>query len=389
MRSESPFLRSGIVTLLCMIVALSSATAQSPDKPVHTQRKLVETYADIAYHTYADALAKAESLRGAIDQLIAKPTQLNLIFARTHWVEARLPYLQSEVFRFYGGPIDGENGPGPLLNGWPVDPAAIEGIIRDSVKHPSITKSSISALNKSGEEQEVTTGYHVIEFLLWGEDKKAGGPGARSFTDYAAADVMAARRAAYLKAAIGLVISDLKTLVNAWKTGATTNYRAKFLALPAETALQNILTGIAGLAGYEVAGRSLGLALESQKNRDEQSQFSDTTHLDVLHNTAGIANVLAGAYVGITGKFKVKGTGVISFAESSSPEHANALRSAINSAVKNVNAITSPFDQAIQGDDASPGRMSIKQGIESLQLLTKATSAFAKSQGIRISLRRE
>jgi hypothetical protein len=38
------------------------------------------------------------------------------------WLAARPAYLQSEVFRFYGKPIDAEKGGAePFLNAWPMD----------------------------------------------------------------------------------------------------------------------------------------------------------------------------------------------------------------------------------------------------------------------------
>ena len=44
-----------------------------------------------------------------------------------------------------------------------------------------------SAANEEGGETNISTGWHAIEFLLWGQDLSADGPGARPVTDYTTA----------------------------------------------------------------------------------------------------------------------------------------------------------------------------------------------------------
>ena len=38
-------------------------------------------------------------------------------------------YSPTEVFRFYGGPIDDDNGPEGLLNAWPLDEVFIDYVL--------------------------------------------------------------------------------------------------------------------------------------------------------------------------------------------------------------------------------------------------------------------
>ena len=78
-----------------------------------------------------------------------------------------------------------------------------------------ITPDTIRALHEAGGiEANVASGYHAIEFLLWGQDLNGTKPGAgkRPATDYNTAGCTNGhcdRRAQYLKAATDLLVSDL------------------------------------------------------------------------------------------------------------------------------------------------------------------------------------
>ena len=52
---------------------------------------------------------------------------------------------------------------------------------------PEITAEALTAANEEGGETNISTGWHAIEFLLWGQDLSATGPGARPATDYTTA----------------------------------------------------------------------------------------------------------------------------------------------------------------------------------------------------------
>ena len=47
-----------------------------------------------------------------------------------------------------------------------------------------INKKNLSAQNERGGEENIATGWHAIEFFLWGQDVSDTGPGERSFEDF-------------------------------------------------------------------------------------------------------------------------------------------------------------------------------------------------------------
>ena len=97
--------------------------ASSPLAAAPSVQEVVKTYADIALAGYEDALASAKTLKSAIDRLVAKPTSDTLEEARRAWKAARVPYMQTEAFRFGNKIVDEWEG---RVNAWPLDEGLID-----------------------------------------------------------------------------------------------------------------------------------------------------------------------------------------------------------------------------------------------------------------------
>lgn len=311
---------------LFLTTAISlTATAAFAD----TRTDVLTTYADIAAATYGDSLTTAQTLQAAVDALIAEPSETNLTAARTAWKAARVPYQQSEVFRF-GNPIvdDWEGG----LNAWPLDEGLIdyvdasyggatdenEAAALNVIANPTFTLSGTeidateitpdllknTLQEADGVEANVATGYHAIEFLLWGQDLNGNGPGAgnRPWTDYAVGDDCTNnncdRRGAYLKAATQLLVSDLEWMSAQWADGgdARTNVMADEGA-----GISAMLTGMGSLSYGEQAGERMRLGLMLNDPEEEHDCFSDNTHNSHYYDGLGIQNVYLGSYTRIDG----------------------------------------------------------------------------------------
>lgn len=348
---------------------------------------VVEQYAAIVYANYSDALSTAQALHDAIDAFLANPTDATLQAAKDAWRASRVPYGQTEVFRFYAGPIDNEeDGPEGQLNAWPLDEAYIDyvegspeaGIINDTATYPEITLDLIQSANEQGAEENISTGYHAIEFLLWGQDMDAEGPGNRPVSDYVDA-ANADRRALYLELVADLLVSDLQGLVDDWAPNAE-NYRAEFTGKSADAALTDILTGMGSLSGAELAGERLFVAWEEKDQEDEHSCFSDNTHVDAIENARGIQNVYLGRYGNIDG------VGIQDLVAAANPELATELEAALEASVTSAEAIPVPFDQAILGSDEDDGRVKVKATIDLLRAQTTHIADAATALGLTINL---
>ena len=310
----------------CLIVTLT-ASAASAD--MVDPKSVVSTYSDIALANYSDALTTAKALDTAVDALIAAPSEETLTAAKQAWKAARIPYQQTETFRFGNAIVDDWEG---RVNAWPLDEGLIDYVdagygtesdenglyTANVIAHPeieingrkvdaaSITPDLLSGtLHEAGEvEANVATGYHAVEFLLWGQDLKGteAGAGARAASDFDTANCTNSncdRRAAYLKAASALLVSDLEEMVGNWEEGGAA--RSALMDAAPEAGLSAILTGMGSLSYGELAGERMKLGLLLHDPEEEHDCFSDNTHISHLYDAVGIQNVYTGRYTRIDG----------------------------------------------------------------------------------------
>ena len=225
------------IALLALIVFVAGAAAADEDL-AGLQREAVVTYADIVHASYQDSLELAVALNEALVAFVAMPDADTLAAARDAWLASNEPYGQTEAYRFYGGPIDDEDGPEGLLNAWPLDEAYIDyvdgdadaGIINNTEDYPEITKDLLISLNEVGAEENISTGYHAIEFLLWGQDFYEDSAGQRSHEDYSSAP-NAERRGQYLLITGELLVENLQDMVDQWDPANEDSYRHSLLEL--------------------------------------------------------------------------------------------------------------------------------------------------------------
>lgn len=304
------------------IVAVMAAPAIAAEP-----QEVVETYADIALATYQDSLETAKELRTAINALVETPSEETMAAAREAWLASRVPYQQTEAFRFGNAIVDEWEG---KVNAWPLDEGLIDYvdasygtesdanefytvnvIANDKVSAggtdidvTEITTEVIASLHEvGGIEANVATGYHAIEFLLWGQDLNGtdAGAGTRAYTDFDTENCTGGhceRRAQYLQAAADLLITDLEEMVANWETEGEA--RAEVMADP-QAGLTAMLTGLGSLSYGELAGERMKLGLLLNDPEEEHDCFSDNTHNSHYYDVVGIRNVYFGAYERVDG----------------------------------------------------------------------------------------
>jgi putative iron-regulated protein len=187
-----PFTLWILLALLFPALAFFPDVQASTNQPAHLAKlkhSVINNYADIVFLTYRDSVSTARHLKSVISEFLAEPSAESLFKARQAWIAARVPYSQTEAFRFYDGSIDALEG---LINAWPIDENYIDyvsnnpdsGIINMPSEFPSITTDLIVSLNEKEGKQNISAGFHAIEFLLWGQDTNALTAGTRSWRDY-------------------------------------------------------------------------------------------------------------------------------------------------------------------------------------------------------------
>jgi putative iron-regulated protein len=372
-------------------LAVSAAPAQAATPAANaavavTMNTVVGHYATLVHATYSDTLAATKAMQAAIATFVKTPSGETLAAARTSWLAAREFYGQTEAFRFYGGPVDDDNGPEGRMNAWPMDEAyvdAVEGKPKSGlINNPKfkITKANLAKFNERGGEENISTGWHAIEFLLWGQDRSETGPGDRSFTDYVDGKAPNAdRRRQYLSVSTALLVDDLSAITTQWTPGAK-NYRAQFEKGGKES-VRKIIVGLGSLSRGELAGERMEVALNSQDQEDEHSCFSDNTHRDIVNNAKGIQNVWLGQFKRADGTL-LKGPSLADLVALSQPDVADQTSAQLAASMAAAEAIPAPFDRAVVGGKDAPGRVRIQATIDSLVAQSKLLVTSASAVGI-------
>lgn len=360
-----------------------NATAQAQTATA-TPANVAANYASLVHANYSDTLAAAQEMQTAIASFVAAPSADGLVAARKAWLAAREFYGQTETFRFYGGPIDDDKGPEGQINAWPLDEAYVDyvqgkpkaGLINDPKFR--ITKANLAKFNERGGEENISSGWHAVEFLLWGQDLSETGPGNRSFEDYVDGKTPNAdRRRQFLTVATALLVDDLASITKAWAPGQK-NYRARFEKGGKES-VRKIIVGLGSLSRGELAGERMEVALNSQDQEDEHSCFSDNTHRDIVTNALGMQNVWLGQYKKRDGSV-LQGPGVRDLVAAKKADLAEKTTAQLAASVAAAESIPAPFDRAIGKGTA--GRPAVEKTIASLVEQSKLLVESANAVGI-------
>jgi len=392
--------------------ALTLQPAWAGDGP--SREAVLETYADIAAAGYADSLAGAKSLRNAVATLIAAPTEANLAAARTAWIAAREPYQQTEAYRFGNAIVDDWEG---KVNAWPLDEGLIDYVKTDYygaesdanpyytanvIANPSlniggktidaskIDRALIESLHEIDEiEANVSTGYHAIEFLLWGQDLNGTGPGAgdRKASDFDTENCTngnCARRAAYLTVATDMLVDELAWMAAQWAEGGAA--RTGLLEGDPDKGIATILTGMGSLSYGELAGERMKLGLMLHDPEEEHDCFSDNTHRSHYNDALGIRNVYLGEYRRTDGTV-VKGASLSALVAARDKEADAELRAALDATMNKMTVLSDEaekghrYDQMLAEGNAR-GNEIVQAAIDALTAQTKSIERVVAALGL-------
>lgn len=400
---------------LCLAFIAGTLSAAEPAAPtseskVPTTEAVVTQYAAIALAGYEDALAGARALGRSIDALAAAPAPRTLAAARQAWLDARVPYMQTEVLRFGNPVVDAWEG---RVNAWPLDEGLIDYVDASygsesdanawyaaniiAQPRPRIGGREIDATTITpkllaetlheigGIEANVASGYHAIEFLLWGQDLNGTGPGAgnRPATDFDVERCTGGhcqRRIDYLKAAAALLITDLEEAVADWKPGGAARAHAQ------QAGLASMLTGMGSLSYGELAGERMKLGLILHDPEEEHDCFSDNTHNSHFYDQIGIRNVYLGRYRR-PGGAAVEGPSLSDLVKARDPALDREMRSRLDATVEAMTALRQRaerrerYDQMI-GEGNRDGHAVVQAAIDRLIEQTRSIERVVAALGI-------
>lgn len=400
------------IAMAGLLAFAAPASAAPSDSAV---RAVLTNYADIAEAMYADSLAKAKELQAAVQALTDAPSAATLQAAKRAWLAARVPYQQTEVYRFGNAIVDDWEG---KVNAWPLDEGLIDYVdaarygeesdenlfyTANVIANPALQLGNrqIDASNITPElladtlheldeiEANVATGYHAIEFLLWGQDLYGTNPGAgeRPATDFSLENCTGGncdRRRQYLIAATDLLISDLEEMATNWQEGGAA--REDLASKGIQGGLATILTGMGSLSYGELAGERTKLGLMLHDPEEEHDCFSDNTHNSHFYNALGIRNVYLGEYTRVDGS-KIQGASLSDLIRAEDRKLDKQLRKELDQSVRAASAMVkqaekgNTFDVLIAAGNKQGNRI-VQTFVDKLTVQTRSIEAAITTLGL-------
>ena len=407
-----------LLTTTALACGLCLAGPMPADAAAPTAEAVVASYADLGRVMYEDALAGAKALQTSVDAFLAAPTAETLAAARKAWIEARPWYQQTEGFRFGNKAVDEMEG---KVNAWPLDEGLIDYVDvakygetseenplyrANVIAQPKIrvgkTRIDATKITKKllaeglqeagGVEANVATGWHAIEFLLWGQDLNGTGPGAgnRPASDFdpkACSNGNCDRRRAYLKAATDLLVDDLAAMAALWSDGGKA--RKELKKKSGNEGLATIFTGLGSLSYGELAGERMKLGLILHDPEEEHDCFSDNTHDSHYYDQAGMVAIWRASYARRDGS-RFQGASLADFAKTKVPEaaaRADALFDATTAKMKAIKDTADSgkmaYDQMIGAGNAE-GNALVQGGVDALVAQARGIEGVVAGLGLKI-----
>ena len=348
----------------------------------------VANYAAMMRANSLDCVAKLQAFSDSVDAFVAAPSADGLAATQAAWLDTRFVYGEFEVGRFYGGPIDEVQG---RVNEWPIDEGFIDyvagnpsgGIINDPLHYPQLTPAVLASSDERGGIENLSTGYHALEFLLWGQrPDQTSGPGERPFTDYVDGGTATnqARRRTYLQSATSLLLSDLSGVSAAWDTTDSSSYAAMMVHGSTHDALQLIVRGWSNMTVSELYFERMNDPFLTQNRKDEESCFSESTAIDLASNMQGVVNVWNGQYGAVSG------VGLAALVKAKNPPLAATMTTQLAAASAAIAAIPPPFDHAVLAPADSDAHQKVQAALDALAPLAATIRQIATALGVTVNI---
>ena len=373
------------------------------------KNNLFTTYSNLAEEKYNDSWSLANSLLSKVNIFLENTTKSNLEEVKRSWLDARKAYQQTEVFRFGNPIVDEWEG---KVNAWPLDEGLIDyvdmtnyyptendfsnfnvianeklkvegNLIDASIINTDLLENHLHEVG--GNEANVATGYHAIEFLLWGQDLNGTkkGNGDRPHTDFSLRNCTnenCDRRRQYLLVATELLVKDLEEIRNSWSINGEA--RRDLAESSYKDGIRRILTGMGSLSYGELAGERMKLGLMLHDPEEEHDCFSDNTHNSHFFNVIGIQNVYLGKYKNIESNL-IQGTSLSELVASKDKELDKALRKSIENTIFHMKKIVDSANNGITydmliGKENKEGNLLIQNAVDALILQSKNIEKVAK-----------
>lgn len=265
---------------------------------------------------FIDLRAELASLQQSIESLLESPSSSTLAHGQERWASAHQSYHQSNLHLYFTSLISGENQSDQLnrmayqMDYWPILAGYVDsvggykagGIVHDV--NVELSPESLKQQHGLFDVTEATLGFHVIEFLLWGESNVTTAP--RGFEDFSPVNKLTSiqresgmeisqignnRRRELLRLISAILLEDFNSSFAIWG-----DVSAGFLKTTEGRSSANLLNLLlessTAMLTEELLIRSLYPLLNGEYESGLQSPYSQTSEITVAAQLQSVERLL-------------------------------------------------------------------------------------------------
>ena len=258
---------------------------------------------------------KIEMFQSSIVMLTGQANNENLSLSKQAWLDAHSAYELTTLHRYFAAQLLGEQNSLALMqiqyqiNHWPIIPGYIDyvngypdsGIVHDI--NVNLDVDSLREQHGAFDISEVTLGFHVIEFLLWGYDSDSVPRPAADFdavleltsqeteSGYSLEQLSNNRRRLFLSVATDTLVEDFRALQSLW-LAEEPNIRRRIESTSGTEFIVILADSMSAMLTEELLLRSLYPMLNGNFAESIQSPYSRSTQNAVSNQLSGLEGLL-------------------------------------------------------------------------------------------------
>jgi len=278
-------------------------------------KEIVLKYVEQIGTDLIQARIEIERFQSSIVTLADHVSSENLSLSKQAWLDAHSAYELTTLHRYFATQLIGEQNSLALMqlqyqiNHWPIIPGYIDyvngypdsGIVYDI--NVTLDVDSLREQHGAFDIYEVTLGFHVIEFLLWGYDTDSVARPAADFdavleltpeeteNGYSLEQLSNNRRRLFLAVAADTLVEDFRALQSLWLTEES-SIRQRIESTSGTELIVILADSMSAMLNQELLLRSLYPMLNGDFVESIQSPYSRSTQNAVSSQLSGLERLL-------------------------------------------------------------------------------------------------
>ena len=278
-------------------------------------KEIVLKYVEQIGTDLIQARIEIERFQSSIVTLADHVSSENLSLSKQAWLDAHSAYELTTLHRYFATQLIGEQNSLALMqlqyqiNHWPIIPGYIDyvngypdsGIVYDI--NVTLDVDSLREQHGAFDIYEVTLGFHVIEFLLWGYDTDSVARPAADFdavleltpeeteSGYSLEQLSNNRRRLFLAVAADTLVEDFRALQSLWLTEES-SIRQRIESTSGTELIVILANSMSAMLNQELLLRSLYPMLNGDFVESIQSPYSRSTQNAVSSQLSGLERLL-------------------------------------------------------------------------------------------------